>query len=192
MTITLNSLSGKFHHPLSDDPLQVCFHTPFLPTWSVGAELSEATKDLAETILHFLSHFSVFFTPAACFIFFKKFILSLVFTTLFCYLYNLSLSYSSKLTCSLFQEQILFKIFLKINVCLAASGLCCWIQAFFSCGAQASHCGGSSCCGAQALGARASARGFISCGSRALECRSVVVVHGLSCSVAYGIFWTRD
>ena len=37
-----------------------------------------------------------------------------------------------------------------------------------------SHCGGFSCCGAQALGTWASvvvARGLSSCGSRALECR---------------------
>ena len=42
------------------------------------------------------------------------------------------------------------------------------------CGAWASHCGGFSCCGAQALDARASvvvARGLSSCGSQALECR---------------------
>ena len=42
------------------------------------------------------------------------------------------------------------------------------------CGARASHCGGFSCCGAQALGARASvvvAHGLSSCGSRALERR---------------------
>ena len=38
------------------------------------------------------------------------------------------------------------------------------------CGARASHCGGFSCCGARALGARASvvmARGLSSCGTRA-------------------------
>ena len=59
------------------------------------------------------------------------------------------------------------------------------------CGAQASHCGGFSCCGAWALGAQASvvvARGLSSCGSWALERSSVVAVHGLSCSVASGIF----
>ena len=39
----------------------------------------------------------------------------------------------------------------------------------------APHCGGFSCCGAQALGVRA----------------SVVVAHGLSCFVACGIFPTR-
>ena len=42
------------------------------------------------------------------------------------------------------------------------------------CGARASHCGGFSCCGARALGTRASvvvARGLSSCGSRALEHR---------------------
>ena len=43
---------------------------------------------------------------------------------------------------------------------------------FSSCGAQVSHCGGFSCCGAWALGTQA----------------SVVVAHGLSCSVACGIF----
>ena len=44
-----------------------------------------------------------------------------------------------------------------------------------------------SCCGARALGARASvvaAHGLSSCGTQA----SVVVAHGLSCSVACGIF----
>ena len=42
------------------------------------------------------------------------------------------------------------------------------------CGARVSHCGGFSCCGARALGARASvvaARWLSSCGSRALEHR---------------------
>ena len=41
-------------------------------------------------------------------------------------------------------------------------------------GVQASYCGGFSCCGAQALGARASvvvSRGLSSCGSWAPECR---------------------
>ena len=41
-------------------------------------------------------------------------------------------------------------------------------------GARASHCGGFSCCAAQALGARASvvvARGLSNCGSWALACR---------------------
>ena len=42
------------------------------------------------------------------------------------------------------------------------------------CGVLSSHCGGFSCCGAWALGARASvvvAQGLSSCGSRALEHR---------------------
>ena len=43
------------------------------------------------------------------------------------------------------------------------------------CGARASHCGGFSCCGAQALGVRA----------------SVVVAHGLRCSAACGILLAR-
>ena len=53
-------------------------------------------------------------------------------------------------------------------VFVAACGL------FFSCSAWASHCGGFSCCGARAVGARASvvaARGLSSCGTWALECR---------------------
>ena len=50
--------------------------------------------------------------------------------------------------------------------------------------ARASHCHGFSCCGAQALGARASvvvAHGLWSAGS-------VVVAHGRSYSAACGIF----
>ena len=57
-------------------------------------------------------------------------------------------------------------IYLCIYLFLAALGL--------RCGARASHCGGFSCCGTRALGARASvvvAHGLSSCGSRALECR---------------------
>ena len=55
---------------------------------------------------------------------------------------------------------------LFIYLFLAALGLCC--------GARASHCGGFSCYGAQALGAWASvvaARGLSSCGTQALEHR---------------------
>ena len=54
------------------------------------------------------------------------------------------------------------------------------------------QCAGFSCCGAWALGTRASvvaARGLSSCGTQALgHASSVVVAHGLSCSVAHGIF----
>ena len=53
-------------------------------------------------------------------------------------------------------------------VFVAARGL------FPSCGAQASHCGGFFCCGARALGMRASvvvACGLSSCGSWDLEHR---------------------
>ena len=53
-------------------------------------------------------------------------------------------------------------IYLFIYLFLAALDL--------HCGAQASHCSGFSCCGAQALGAQASVvvvRGLSSCGSRA-------------------------
>ena len=71
--------------------------------------------------------------------------------------------------------QFLFFLFYKcIYLFLAALGLRCCVQAFSSCGEQASHCDGFPCCGAQALGTRASvvvARGFSSCGSWALERR---------------------
>ena len=59
------------------------------------------------------------------------------------------------------------------------------------CGAWASHRGGFSCCGARALGAQASvvaARGLSVCGVRAESAGSVVVVRGLSCSMACRIF----
>ena len=64
---------------------------------------------------------------------------------------------------------------------MAALGLCCCAWAFSSCsewglllgcGVRASHCSGFSCCGARALGVRA----------------SVVVSYRLSCSAACGIF----
>ena len=61
-----------------------------------------------------------------------------------------------------------------INLFLSALGLHCCMWAFSSCGVQASHCSGFSCCGARALGVQASvveAHGLSSCGSQALECR---------------------
>ena len=68
-----------------------------------------------------------------------------------------------------------------IYLFLSALGLHCFAWTFSSCskegllsswGVWASHCSGFSCCGAQALSARA----------------SEVTVHGLSCSTAHGIF----
>ena len=67
-------------------------------------------------------------------------------------------------------------MYLFIYLFMAALGLRCCVRA--------SNCGGFSCCGALALRAWASvvvARGLQSAGS-------VVVVHGLHCSVACGIF----
>ena len=70
--------------------------------------------------------------------------------------------------------------FFLTSLLLAALGLPCCTWAFSgftkrgllsSCGAQASHCSGLPCCGAQALGVRA----------------SVAVAHGLSCSLVCGI-----
>ena len=52
------------------------------------------------------------------------------------------------------------------------------------CSARASHCGGFSCCGAPALGVRVSAVEA----RRLQSAGSVVVAHGLSCSMACGIF----
>ena len=111
-----------------------------------------------------------------------------------------------------FQEQAFFKffkIYLFIFGCIVSSQLHAgFLQlrragATLRCSAQASHCGGFSCCGAWALGVRASvvvahglqqllhmgsvvvARGLQSTGS-------VVVAHGLSCSVVCGIFLDQD
>ena len=62
--------------------------------------------------------------------------------------------------------------------CIGSSLLCAgFLQlqgagATLRCGARASHCGGFSCCGARALGMRASAvvaRGLSSCGSDGFE-----------------------
>ena len=78
-----------------------------------------------------------------------------------------------------------------LHCCAWAFSSCGERGLLFHCGAQASHCGGFSCCGAQALGMQASvvvAHGLSSCGSWALECRLNSMVHGLSCSVACGIF----
>ena len=79
----------------------------------------------------------------------------------------------------LFLKIYLFYLFLV----LAALGRCCCVRAFSSflragaplhCGARASHCRGFFCCGARALGMRASvvgACGLSSCGLQALERR---------------------
>ena len=77
-----------------------------------------------------------------------------------------------------FLKKILF-IYLWLRwVFVAACGLSLIAMsgegATLHCNAQASYCSGFSCCGAWALGARASvvvARGLSSCGSWALECR---------------------
>ena len=59
------------------------------------------------------------------------------------------------------------------------AGSLCYVQAYSSFGVPASHCSGFSCGRAQALGH--SARG-------PKNAVSVVALHGLSCSVAYGVF----
>ena len=86
---------------------------------------------------------------------------------------------------------------------LAALGLHCCAWAFsncsrgatFHCSAWASHCGGFSYCGAQALGTQASvvvASGLSSCGSRALEHRlSSCGARALVAPRHVGSSWTR-
>ena len=80
-------------------------------------------------------------------------------------------------------EQLIFKIFVYLFIYsfLAVLGLCCYTWAFSGCskwgllssrGARASHCGGVSCCGAQAPG----------------HIGSVVAAHRLSCPVACETF----
>ena len=95
--------------------------------------------------------------------------------------------------------------YLFIFGCMGSSLLCAgFLQlrragATLCCGARASHGGGFSCCGARALGAQASV--VVACGlqqlwhagsvvvARGLQSTgSVIVVHGLSCSTACGIF----
>ena len=75
---------------------------------------------------------------------------------------------------------IIFKIYFIYFwlhwVFVAACGLSLVVEsgAALHCGVRASHCGGFSCCGARALGTRASvvvACGLRSCGSQALERR---------------------
>ena len=84
-------------------------------------------------------------------------------------------------------------------VCLFALGLHCrtgFLQmwgagATLHCGAQASHCGGFSCCGhrLQARGLQQLWRmGSVVVGRGLWSAGSVVVAHGLSCSAACGIF----
>ena len=71
------------------------------------------------------------------------------------FIWNLSSEESGKYT-------FICLFILFIYLFLAVLGLCC--------GAWASHCGGFSCCGARALGGRASvvvACGLSSCGARA-------------------------
>ena len=72
---------------------------------------------------------------------------------------------------------------------LTAPGLCCCTWTFSSCWewgllssceSQASYCSGFSRCGSWALGQE----GFSNYGAQA----SVIMVHRLSCSVAFGIF----
>ena len=84
-----------------------------------------------------------------------------------------------------------------VVVVVVAPDLHCCARAFSSCGeqgllsswgAQASHCGGFSCCRAWALGHA----GFSSCGSWLWSTGSTVVAQRLSCSSACAIFQMRD
>ena len=74
--------------------------------------------------------------------------------------------------------------------CVGSSGLHAgflqlrWAGSALCCGARASHCGGFSCCGAQALGMQAS----IVVAHRLQSAGPVAVAHGTSCSAACEIF----
>ena len=76
----------------------------------------------------------------------------------------------------LFFKLINYLFFGSVGSSLLLAGFL-WLQqagATLCCGALVSHCGGFSCCEAQALGSRASVvvvHGLSSCGSRALVCR---------------------
>jgi len=79
---------------------------------------------------------------------------------------------------------IYFLAILHLHCCVWAFSSCLEQRLLSSCGAQASHGGGFSCCRAQALGCGplvVAAHGLESTGS-------VVLVQGLSCSTASGIF----
>ena len=98
-----------------------------------------------------------------------------------------------------------FFFFLLCCCCVQALSRCSKWGLRSSCGVWASHCDGFSCCGTQAPGTQASVVGFSCCGTQApgtqvsvvgFSCcgtqapgtqASVVAVHGLSCSVAWGI-----
>ena len=91
----------------------------------------------------------------------------------------------SMITYFLFLDKFLFFFFEIFHLVLAEPGLGCCVQLSLVAESGAALCGrvqathrrgGFSCRGAQALSERA----------------SVVVVQGLSCSTAYGIFWTKD
>ena len=60
----------------------------------------------------------------------------------------------------------------------------CWAGAALPCSARASHCGGFPCRRAQALGKQA----LVAAARRLQSLGSIVVLHGLSCSTACGIF----
>ena len=74
---------------------------------------------------------------------------------------------------------------------LSFFSFCEW-ELFFVMEHRASHCRGFSCCGARALGTWACVAHrliFVAC--RLYSAGSVVVVHGLSCSLHVASSWTR-
>ena len=85
------------------------------------------------------------------------------------YLGVFSILAPNKLFCLL---EVFFLLLHQVFVAACRLSLVVARGATLRCGARASHCGGFSCCGAQALGTRA----------------SVVAAHRLSCSAARGIF----
>ena len=81
-----------------------------------------------------------------------------------------------------------FHLFIYLN--LTALGLHCCAWAFSSCTQWASHCGGSSCCGAWA--SVDGAHGLSSYSPRALECRLSDCGTQVSCPKPCGIFMDQE
>ena len=91
----------------------------------------------------------------------------------------------------------ILKIYIYIYVCTVVLGLHCCTHAFSTCGqwgllssysAWASHCGGFSCRGAQAVGCMGFSSFSVVAADWLQSTGSVVVVHGPRCPVTCGIF----
>ena len=123
---------------------------------------------------------------------------------------SLTRSQASSSTFNTQKSIVVFCLF--VFGCVGSSLLCAgflqlWrVGATLRCGVRASHCGGFSCCRAQALGTRASvvvASGVSSCGSQAVEHRLsscgawALLLHGMwdfpdQGSNSFPLHWQAD